>query len=232
MSLHPLFSLGGRLQLCASMVRPGVRLADIGTDHAYLPIWLAKKGLIAHAVAADVRVGPLQKAQANIDRYRVPDVVTARLSNGLDEILPEEADDITIAGMGGETIIDIVSRASWLKDKAKHLILQPMTSAEQLRIYLAEQGFSVLQEQAVQDEGRIYSAFMAVFMPELVCADELYPHIGRLDASTEDNRLYIIHKISNLQKRADGLAITGRAEEAAVIRRIINQLNTMLEKRE
>ena len=120
-----LFQLGSRLGLCAAMVRPGCRLADIGTDHGYLPVWLAKTGVIRSAVAADVREGPLQSARQNIERYGVEEQVTARLSDGLDLVSAQEADDIVIAGMGGELIARLVDRAAWLRDPQKHLILQP-----------------------------------------------------------------------------------------------------------
>lgn len=229
MGLHPLFTLGGRLQLCASVVRPGTALADIGTDHAYLPIWLAKQGLVTRAIVADVRLGPLQKAQVNIRRYRVQDIVSARLSDGLDEIFPTEADDIVIAGMGGEMIIQIIAAAKWLKNETKRLILQPMTSAEQLRLFLAEQGFVVLREQAVVEDGRAYSVLLAEYSPEKVDPDELYPHIGKLTAETEDNRIYIRHRITNLEKRAGGLAVSGKEDEAAVLNGLIERMKAMLE---
>lgn len=232
MSLHPLFTLGERLQLCASMVRSGCALADIGTDHAYLPIWLARQGLIARAVAADVKEGPLQKAQFHIERYDVQDMVSARLSDGLDSISPMEADDIVIAGMGGETMIQIISKALWLKDQNKHLILQPMTTVQPLRVFLAEQGFAVLREQAVQQDGHVYSAFLAVYEPDMAEPGALYPYIGKLDAATEESRLYIRHCAETLGKKANGLALSGKEEEAAPLRAVIERLNAMLKEEE
>lgn len=231
MSRNSLFSLGERLSLCASMVRPGAALADIGTDHAYLPVWLAKQGLISKAIAADVRVGPLRRAMANIRRYQVEDTVSARLSDGLDAIFPWEADDIVVAGMGGETMIEILSGAPWLKEADKRLILQPMTSAESLRIYLAEQGFSVLREQAVQEDGRVYSAFLAAYCPGGVQTDGLYPYIGKLDAATPENRQYIRRRIAGLEKKANGLALAGDEAKAAALRLVIGQLNALLEEK-
>lgn len=230
MGLYPLFSLGGRLQLCASMVRPGAALADIGTDHAYLPIWLAKQGLVKRAIAADIRLGPLMKAEANIKRYRVKDIVSARLSNGLDAVFSTEADDIIIAGMGGEMIIQIISAAPWLKNEQKHLILQPMTSAEQLRVFLAEQSFAVLREQAVVEDGRAYSALLVQYSPEKVIVDDLYPHIGKLTAETQDNCAYIRRRITNLEKKAGGLTLSGKDGEAAELNALIARMKAMLEK--
>jgi len=230
MSLLPLFILGERLQLCASMVRPGAAMADIGTDHAYLPIWLAKQDLIAYSIAADVKLGPLQKAQINIQRYHVQNTVSARLSDGLNAIFAPEADDIVIAGMGGEMIIKIITDAPWLKDKQKHIILQPMTSAEQLREFLAEQGFAVLKEQAVVEDGRVYSALLAEYSTEKISVDELYPHIGKLDAGTPDNCAYIRRRVTNLEKRMHGLNLSQKKEEADALGSVIIKLNAMLKK--
>ncbi len=125
------------------MVRPGCALADVGTDHAYLPVWLAFHGLISGAVATDLRPGPLNRARENILRYGGSDRVAARLADGLSGVSPEEADDVVIAGMGGKMIARIISEAEWLKNGEKHLILQPMTSVEDLRTFLAEEGFAV-----------------------------------------------------------------------------------------
>ncbi len=214
--------------MCASMVRPGAALADIGTDHAYLPIWLAKQSRISRAIAADVRVGPLQKAQSNISRYHVQDTVSARLSDGLNAIFPTEADDIVIAGMGGEMIIKIIEEALWLKHEQKHLILQPMTSVEQLRVFLAGQGFKVLEERAVEEDARVYTVILAKYSEEKMVINELYPHIGKLDAATEANRAYIRRRITNLEKRAHGLALSEKPEEASRLAGVLRKLKAML----
>lgn len=227
----PLFTLGGRLQLCASMVRPGAALADIGTDHAYLPIWLAKKGLVSRAIGGDIRPGPLQKAQDNILRYHVQDTVSARLSDGLHAVSPSDADDIVIAGMGGEMIIRIIGEALWLKDTQKHLILQPMTSAEPLRLFLAEQNFEVLREEAAEEDGRVYTVMLVQYSTEQVCVDELYPHIGKLKADTQAAEDYIRRRITNLGKRHKGLVLTGRQEEAAALGGLIDRLKAMSERK-
>lgn len=226
-----LFTLGERLQLCASMVRPGVTLADIGTDHAYLPIWLAKKGLITRAVAADIRQGPLEKAQSNILRYHVQDTVSARLSDGLHAFSSCDADDIVIAGMGGEMIIKIIREAPWLKDTQKHLILQPMTSVEPLRLFLAEQNFKVLREEAVEEDGHVYTVMLVQYSTEKVCVDELYPYIGKLKADTQAAKIYIRRRITNLKKRHKGLLLTGKQTEASELGNIIDRLKAMQERK-
>lgn len=178
--MRPLFQLDPRLALCASFVPKGARLADIGTDHGYLPIWLAKAGRIAHAVAADLRPGPLERARENVRKYRVEQVVELRLSDGLLAIGPHEADFIVIAGMGGEVIASILAGAPWLRETGTRLALQPMTSAEDLRRYLAGNGFEIIEERPVLSQGRPYSALLAAFTGETGKKGVLFPHLGKL----------------------------------------------------
>jgi len=217
-----LFQLDNRLQLCASMVRNDCKLADIGTDHAYLPIWLVKN-------AADVNLGPLQKAAFHIRRYSVVEQVDARLSDGLELIFPNEADDIVIAGMGGELISSIIEKAIWLKDNNKHLILQPMTSEPELRSYLSQNGFSIKQEQAVKNGEHIYTVMQAEYDPKYVQTDVLFPYIGILKGNTPDNWAYIKRKCDCLQKRVNGLRQGGDNDnEANRLAEIIQRLKDML----
>ena len=223
-----LFQLDSRLQLCASMVRENCKLADIGTDHAYLPIWLVKKEIIPKAIAADINMGPLQKAAFNIRRYSIGKKVDARLSDGLELIFPNEVDDIVIAGMGGELISTIIEKAPWLKDQEKHLILQPMTSELELRNYLTQNGFAVKQEQAVRDGERIYTVMQVEYDPKNVQTGDLFPYVGILKADTEENKAYIQRQCNRLQKRADGLKQGGKHEaEVGRLETIIAQIKVM-----
>ena len=109
--------------MCADMTREGSRLADIGTDHAYLPIELCLSGKIPSAIACDINPMPLRSAEENIARFGLSDIIQTRLSDGLDRVAPDEADDIVIAGMGGELIRDILSAEEWIKDGSKLFIL-------------------------------------------------------------------------------------------------------------
>ena len=119
--------LDNRLKLCADFVRSGAKLADIGTDHAYLPVWLCRIGRCPFAVAADINPEPLKRGQSTIIESGMSDRIETRLSDGLKEIKCDEADDIVIAGMGGELIAKILSECSFATDNSKHFILQPMT---------------------------------------------------------------------------------------------------------
>ena len=103
--MRPLFQLGPRLALCAGFVREGTVLCDVGTDHAYLPIWLLKTGKISRALACDIRPGPLETARKDGAKYEAGEGLSFRLSDGLRQVSPEEAEDVVIAGMGGELIL-------------------------------------------------------------------------------------------------------------------------------
>ena len=130
------FKLDLRLMLCASFVRQDAKVADIGTDHAYLPVWLCKKGIAKSALACDIGQEPLQNGIKTIEKYNACDVVKARLCNGLSAIEENEVDDIIIAGMGGETIADIIGSWKYSKNPEKHFILQPMTKPQFLINFL------------------------------------------------------------------------------------------------
>ena len=224
---RPLFQLDQRLALCASLVRTGVKLADIGTDHAYLPIWLAKQGKIVSAVAADVREGPLKIAQENIQKYSAFQV-SVRLSDGLRNIREEEADDIVIAGMGGELISRIIAETDWLKKKEKRLILQPMTSVGELRVALSDLGFTVLEEHAVWCGHHIYTAMQVSYYPDRSAKGELFPYIGSLRLSESASRDYFRQQIKILEKRSAGLRLGGKREEAENLSQICKKLCEML----
>ena len=230
-----LFSLGGRLALCASMVRPGCRLADVGTDHAYLPVWLAKNGQIRSAVAADVREGPLQSARQNIGRYEVAALVSARLSDGLDALASGEADDIVMAGMGGELIARLIGRAPWLRSPEKRLILQPMTSAEELRAFLLQEGFGVLREETAREDNRLYTVMLVCYDPALAARNGQTPAFvqrGLVTGETADGRAYLRARAASLRKRAGGLRCTQHTEEAAALEAVCSLLEQEAEKGE
>ena len=210
------------------MVRQGARLADIGTDHAYLPIWLAKRRRIRGAVACDVRPGPLDRARRNILRYGAQDLVSARLSDGLDFVLPAEAEDVVIAGMGGLMMISILERAPWLREEDRRLILQPMTSEPELRSYLAGEGYAVLAERAASEDGHVYAVMQATFRPRDCRYGELFPYIGRVAPETPEGRDYLRLQMRRLQKRAGGFAHCGRTGEADRYARLAREIGSLL----
>ena len=150
-----------RLKAVASFVPRGARLADIGTDHAYLPVSLILDGHIPSAVAADIRPGPLDRARKTAAEYGCTQAVTFRLCDGLSDVKSYETDAIAIAGMGGETIADILSAARWVKDKNLPVIMQPMSSQPELRRWLWQNGYTILEEKLVREGDTIYVVILA-----------------------------------------------------------------------
>ncbi len=148
------------------MVREGSRLADIGTDHAYLPAALILNGTVKSAVAADLRKGPLENAEATVRSYSIADKVELRLSDGLHAVKPDEVDDIVIAGMGGILISEILQAAPWVKNENIQLILQPQSHDETLRKWLWENGFEITKESACFEDGKVYICMAAVYGAE------------------------------------------------------------------
>lgn len=154
--------LDKRLQAVASLVPQGSRLADIGTDHAYLPVWLVRNGAIASAVAGDIASGPCQAARATVAMYATADKIAVRQGSGLAVLAPGEADCIAICGMGGSTIISILAADMAVATSAQRLVLQPMAGAAALRRWLVEQGWSLTSEALVDDPPHFY---------EIICAE-------------------------------------------------------------
>ncbi len=147
--------LSPRLWALADWVEPGCRcLADIGTDHGYIPAALLLEGRVQRAVASDIAPAPLDRARATAERWGLTERMDLRLGNGLEVLAPGEADAVVIAGMGGDTLVDILAAAPWCRETA--LLLQPMSRAEVLRPWLAENGFAIRRERLVQDRGVLY----------------------------------------------------------------------------
>ena len=143
--------LSKRLERIASFVQPGSRVADIGTDHGYVPIWLVQKGVCPSALAMDVRKGPLERAEEHVEEVGLSGKIELRLSDGLAKL---------IAGMGGKLTCRILEQGrhvweNWSEGKER-LILSPQSEQDEVRYFLEEQGFSILREAMLTDEGKYY----------------------------------------------------------------------------
>ena len=146
-----------RLLCCASMVQPGSRVADIGTDHGYLGIYLLQSGAARHVIACDLRKDPLENARRNAKLFGVDGEMELRLSDGLEKILPDEVDTVVMAGMGGDLIQKILSQCPWRKREGLQFILQPQSAGNVLRRWLCEDGFEIQREEPVQDGHFLYT---------------------------------------------------------------------------
>ena len=148
--------LSKRLQTIADFVKKGAVVADIGTDHAHIPIYLIKNNIISKAYACDINNGPLEKAKENINYYGVKNI-ELRLSNGLEKLKTDEADTVIIAGMGGELIIDILEKGRRFFESKRKFILSPHTKIDEVRKFLLSNGFEITKEDMCIDEGKFYT---------------------------------------------------------------------------
>lgn len=158
--------LSERMQMVANMVSKGNVLADIGCDHGFVSIYLVKNNICPRVIAMDVNEGPLLRAKEHIKEYDLASYIDVRLSDGMEKLQPEEADSILIAGMGGRLVIKILTECM---DKAKALreiILQPQSELHLVRQFLTDNGFHILQEDMVKDNGKFYPAVRVVWQEE------------------------------------------------------------------
>lgn len=167
----------GRLKAIANMVPPSDSLADIGTDHGYIPTYLVTKGTIERAIAADISRPSLARAQALIKAEGLEDRIQTRLGDGLAILSIGEVDTIILAGVGGGLTSEILSRDREIAQATTTLVLQPMTAIEDLRRWLAANGYRIFDEDLVKERGRIYE-IIAVTPGYREMANDLYHNIG------------------------------------------------------
>ena len=154
------FTLSDRLRAVAGYVEPGASVIDVGTDHAYVPIWLLLNEICSTAYASDLRAGPLSRAENDARYWGVADRLTLLLCDGLSACVPEALDTVILAGMGGETIRAILEASPWALKK--RLILQPQTHPAELERWLAKRGVGIADVTLAADAGRIYDVWLAL----------------------------------------------------------------------
>ena len=217
-----MIKLDTRLKMAAEEVRDGKRIADIGTDHAYLPAYLIENNICPFAIAADIGKGPLENARKVVSASKdLSEKIELRLSDGLKEIKEDEVDDIVIAGMGGILIAEILTAAPWVKNKSKRLILQPMSHAEDVRKYLCENSFEILKEKACTDGKHNYIIITAEFADKENDKDDAFYYKGLIQYDlSPDAQRYHNSRMASLIKKRDALQKAGQDVED--IEKIIN----------
>lgn len=221
-----------RLRAAANMVPCGARLADIGSDHAYLPIALCLENKIKCALASDINEGPVAAAVSNIKKNCLDDKIKAIRADGLAKAQEFAPDCITVLGMGGELIVRILSAAEWIRQETITLVLQPMTHPEILAKYLADEGFEVIEENMVCDNGRddrIYRLIKARYNGGRYSLSEFEALVGRknLDRCDEVTLAYVKRQIRVLEARIKGKTSSGQSCESEVA--LIDQMKNYLE---
>ena len=210
----------------------GSKVCDVGTDHGYLPAFLYNTGKYAGVCATDIKEKPLETARKNLIAAGA-DGVELYLCDGLQKITRDMADTVIIAGMGGEVISGIIDRCAFLRDGSVTLILQPTTSADKLRRYLAENGFEAVVERAVSENGKVYAVMKARFCGAAYNIDGVRSVIGLITPDYDDGLKYVKKQYAILKKRADDLQNTGKNTDVFLSSRdTANRLKELIEREE
>lgn len=222
--------LDRRLAAAAGLVRPDSRAADIGCDHGKLSVFLVQHNICKKVIAADLRPGPLAAAKALVAECGLTDRIDCRLGDGLSVVAPGEAEEIIIAGMGGETIAGILERADWTRDKALGFVFVPATCHTFLRRWLYENGFALTEELPVEQSGHWYTVMRAVYTgnaytpEEAFCAAGL--HLGRRTAETGG---YLSTVLYRLRRELSGKRQAGRYGDLAPLEALCKTIEKEVE---
>jgi tRNA (adenine22-N1)-methyltransferase len=230
---HP--PLDQRLALAASFIRPGSVICDVGTDHAYLPIWLLTHGVCSRAVACDINEGPLQSAREHAARFGCTERMSFYRADGLNgiDLEKEQVSDIVICGMGGELIARILAEAEYSRKKGIRAVLQPMSSVEDLRASLAKDGYRIEDERLAFAACRVYTCLSVIwdgvqrtFTPAELLVGQA--HIRRGKAAGELFCAHLTRHIQSLEKRKSGLECGGY--DASAEKELLREMYAIAEK--
>ena len=199
--------LNNRLQTVVDMIEDGMSVVDVGTDHGYLPVYLALNKDCGKLIATDINEQPLMRAAHTIYENDLRDRIELRLCDGLSCVEPEEVDCIVIAGLGGDTIISVLDSAKWTADSSKTLLLQPMSRSENVREYLLNNGFKIEKERVARDGNHLYTIMcVKYFGSEYKTYGEWYKYVGEVTRNRDELSLkYVRRQLDRLRTAADGL---------------------------
>ncbi len=206
--------LDNRLKLCAEMVKGDGIVCDVGTDHAYLATELILSGKCEKVIASDVSEGPLRAAQKTVEKNKIEDKVDIVESDGLENISLEGVSDIVIAGMGGETILEILHKCTALTESKIRLILQPMTKSEVLRKWLYDSNFAITSERIAEDGDKLYVVMCAEWSGQFQRLTETEALAGFFDENDPLAQKYRNNEVSRLKKISSALENGGMYSEA------------------
>ena len=218
-----------RLLCAASFANKGELIADVGTDHAYLPIYLYTSGIISGAVVSDINEGPIERAAKNIREFSCEGKIIPVLCDGLSKIKEYSPDTVFILGMGGELIVNIISNAEWIKQNGIRLVMQPMTHPEILREYLISNGFEI-SDEAMVDDSKIYQIIVAKYTGIVSEADKLELRFGKINLNERKN---ILIRAMNREKQILGARLDGKRKaglDGGEDLEIFNMIDTYLKQ--
>nr|WP_261290827.1 class I SAM-dependent methyltransferase [Paeniclostridium sordellii] len=200
--------LTDRLLKIASLVGENKKIADIGTDHGYIPVYLLNNNKIDYAILADVNKGPLENARKEVKHNKLENKVDLRLGSGLEVLKINEVDEIIIAGMGGILISELLNVKKDVSQSVEKLILQPMQAQSELRKYLYNNGYEIINEVLVKEDFRIYEIIETKYTgKDTVVTDDIYYEVGKKLIENKDDLLeeFLIKKINAYKGLLDKL---------------------------
>jgi len=195
----------------AAFVPQGAVVADVGTDHGFVPVCLTQAGRVKAAYACDIRPGPLNRARETAAQAGLEQAIRFRLTDGLDGLEGEPIDTVILAGMGGETMANILARALWLRERQALLILQPQSKMDELEAFLRTSGWAVTDAALVFEDGHYYPVFCA--RPGTWTKGVLETLLEKRNPLLPE---YLDWLISRQERKIKGLSQAGRREEAAL----------------
>ena len=202
--------LDKRLSAAASFCRQGSFIADVGTDHAYLPLWLWERGMIRGGVVSDVNEGPITRAKMHINERGASKALSSELCDGLSSLEGYAPEDIFILGMGGELIARIIDGGRWTRKEGVRLILQPMTHADAVRRYLISNGYEIIDEALVKED-KIYQIIVAEYSGIISEYDEFELAFGRMNIERRSEIFveFLVRMKDVMEKRMEGKRLAG-----------------------
>ena len=220
-------NLTPRLLAVASLVKGGGIVADIGTDHGYLPVYLIQTGVINKAIAADIGKLPLENARKSVEEYDLKDKIELRLSDGLRGFTSADADEFVFAGMGGTLIAEKIQETEWAKNPTLHFIFQPQSRAEDLRFFLFSNGFEINKEIATHEGRRCYITLDAYYKGEITQFTQADCFIGKLP-HTEDSHKHLYQQLLRLEKKFDALKKCSPDENISELEYVISAIKEFI----
>ena len=220
--------LSNRLLACASFVRPGDRVADIGCDHGYLGLHLLRSGTAGSVIAADVNEGPLLSAVRNAEKFGLRDKMRFYLSDGFRNV-PRDFDCAVCAGMGADTMISILEAAPWLRSESYRLILQCQSKRPELRRYLSDNGFQICRETLARDGKFIYPVMEVAYGPAEPLTDAQCHISPALLASGSELLPEFLERVTGgLETTVTGLAHSG-GEKYEYYKKLLQEVKELTE---
>lgn len=226
--------LSERLMTIAGFVSRGAKIADIGTDHGYLPVYLMEKKITRSAIASDISPGSLDKIISYVKEHKLEHSIDTRLGDGLDVIKPYEVDTVIIAGMGGLLIQEILEKNTRTRDSIDNFILQPMVASQELRRYLIYNNYKIVDEKLAREGNKYYEIIYAKKGSSKLEDDfdlDISPKlIENQDPLLRDFVLYKIKKLERIQDGLKNMDTTKALERKKEILSILNSYREVLDR--